>query len=134
MKKYLRFFIFVTILSAVSISAGCLERQLTIKTNPSAAIVELNDEEIGVSPVTVNFNWYGDYSVRISKEGYETLKTHRQLKAPWYDHFPFDFFANILSAKNAVDKYEWNFELEPKKEVNREQLIKDAIDLKKELK
>jgi len=122
----------LTILFILSLS-GCLERQLTINTDPSAALVELNDEEIGISPVTVNFNWYGDYNVRISKDGYETLKTHRLLKAPWYDHFPFDFFAQILSSKTQVDKYEWQFTLEPKKEVNPDQLIKDALKLKEQL-
>ncbi len=116
----------------VLVFSGCLERQLTIKTNPSSAVVELNDEEIGVSPVTVNFNWYGDYNVRISKDGYETLKTHRLLKAPWYDHFPFDFFVQILPSKK-VDKYEWDFTLEPIKEGNKDQLIQDALKLKDQL-
>ena len=60
---------------------GCVERRLTINTKPQGALVTLNDEEIGESPVTVNFNWYGDYCVRISKEGYETLNTHQDLKA-----------------------------------------------------
>ncbi len=82
---------------------GCVERRLTINTKPQGAVVALNDEEIGESPVTVNFNWYGDYCVRISKEGYETLNTHRDLKGPWYDHFPFDFFAQIVNPKRIVD-------------------------------
>ncbi len=119
-------------LFSILVFSGCLERQLTIKTNPSSAVVELNDEEIGVSPVTVNFNWYGEYNVRISKDGYETLKTHRLLKAPWYDHFPFDFFVQILPSKK-VDKYEWDFTLEPLKEVNKDQLIQDALKLKDQL-
>ena len=133
MKWNLRFLLCIAAVFAVLIVGGCLERQLTIKTNPTAALVELNDEEIGVSPVTVNFNWYGDYNVRISKEGCETLKTHRLLKAPWYDSFPFDFFAQILSSKK-VDKYEWEFQLQPKREVNRDQLIEDALKLKEQLK
>ena len=87
MKRQIRFCLYTTAVCHCLIVSGCLERQLTIKTNPAAALVELNDEEIGVSPVTVNFNWYGDYNVRISKEGYETLKTHRRLKGPWYDQF-----------------------------------------------
>ena len=113
---------------------GCVERQLTIDTNPQGALVELNDELIGTSPVTVNFNWYGDYNVRISREGYETLDTHRMLKGPWYDAFPFDFFAQVLNPKKIVDKYEWTFDLETKKEVNREQLLQDAEKLKEQMK
>jgi hypothetical protein len=106
---------------------------LTINTQPQGAIVALNDEEIGASPVTVSFNWYGDYNVRISKEGYETLKTHRKLKRPWYDRFPFDFFAQILNPKRIVDEYEWTFSLAPQKQPAREELIQNAQKLKKQL-
>ena len=120
-------------LIAAIILGGCVERNLTINTNPQGALVVLNDEEIGASPVTVSFEWYGDYDVRISKEGFETLKTHRNLKAPWYDNFPFDFFA-WLNPERIVDEYEWTFELAPKKEISREELIQDAEELKKQLK
>ncbi len=119
-------------LIAAIILGGCVERKLTINTQPQGALVVLNDEEIGASPVTVSFEWYGDYDVRISKEGYETLKTHRNLKAPWYDNFPFDLFA-WLNPERVVDEYEWTFELAPKKEISREELIQNAEELKKQL-
>jgi len=117
---------------AIVIFAGCVERQLTINTQPQGALVVLNDEEIGASPVTVPFNWYGDYDVRISKEGFQTLKTHRKLKAPWHDHFPFDFFA-MLNPKRTVDSYEWTFDLAPKQEPSRETILQKAEELKKQL-
>jgi hypothetical protein len=113
--------------------SGCVERRLTINTKPEGALVVLNDEEIGTSPVTVSFNWYGDYWVRISKPGFETLDTHRKLKGPWYDHFPFDFFAQIVNPKRIVDSYEWTFELSPKQEISREELIQKAQEIKKQL-
>ena len=113
--------------------AGCVERELTINTKPQGGLVTLNDEEIGVAPVTVNFNWYGDYCVRISKEDCETLNTHRMLKGPWYDHFPFDFFAEIVNPSRIVDSYEWTFELSPKKQISRDELIQDADELKEQL-
>jgi len=112
---------------------GCVERKLTINTEPQGALVVLNDEEIGESPVTVSFEWYGDYDVRISKEGFETLKTHRELKGPWYDMFPFDFFAQLIVPNRIVDSYEWTFELSPQKQPTREELIQDAEELKKQL-
>jgi hypothetical protein len=113
--------------------AGCVERKLTVNTIPEGALVTLNDEEIGRAPVTTSFNWYGDYNVRISMPGYETLKTHRELKAPWYDSFPWDFIMNFLNPKRIVDEYEWTFKLEPKKEVGREQLIESATELRDRL-
>jgi len=117
------------------LNCGRVSRRLcgTPIDNQYAAAVALNDEEIGASPVTVSFNWYGDYNVRISKEGYETLKTHRKLKRPWYDRFPFDFFAQILNPKRIVDEYEWTFELTEKKLPAREELIRNAQKLKKQL-
>jgi hypothetical protein len=118
---------------AIVIFAGCVERRLTINTQPQGALVVLNDEEIGTSPVTVPFNWYGDYDVRISKEGFATLKTHRELKAPWYDALPFDFFA-MLNPKRTVDSYEWTFDLAPLQQPTREELIGAAEQLKKQLK
>jgi len=120
-------------LSVSLLLAGCVERKLTINTEPQGALVMLNDEEIGTSPVTVSFEWYGDYWVRISKQGYETLNTHRKLKGPWYDKFPFDFFAQIISPDRIIDSYEWTFKLEPKKQIDREELIKKAEELKKQL-
>jgi hypothetical protein len=133
MAKRNSFFVITVCLIASSLLAGCVERKLTINTEPQGALVLLNDEEIGTSPVTVSFEWYGDYWVRISKEGYETLNTHRPLKGPWYDSFPFDFFAQIVNPKRIVDSYEWTFELEPKKQISREELIKNAEKLKKQL-
>jgi hypothetical protein len=111
-------------------AAGCVERKLTINTNPDGAQVFLNDEEKGVSPVTASFNWYGDYNITIRKQGCETLQTHRKLQAPWYDLFPFDFLTQIIYPGRIVDSYEWSFELAPQKEVGRQELIKAAEQIK----
>ena len=115
------------------LSCGCVERELKINTKPEGALVILNDEEIGVSPVTVSFEWYGDYWVRIRKQGFETIDTHKELKGPWYDHFPFDFFAQIVNPNRIVDSYEWTFQLEPRKQISREELIQAAEKLEKDL-
>ena len=109
--------------------AGCVERKLTINTNPAGAQVWLNDEQIGVSPVTVSFNWYGDYNVTIRKPGFDTLAARRKLESPLHDHFPFDFFAQVVYPGQIVDSYEWSFDLVPAKEINRQELIDQAVQL-----
>ncbi|UCD50755.1 MAG: PEGA domain-containing protein [Phycisphaerales bacterium] len=113
--------------------SGCVERELTINTEPQDALVTLNDEQIGQSPVTVAFNWYGDYRVRASKEGYQTLETNRELKAPWYDWFPLDFFAQVLYPGRIVDSTEWTFELAPRQAPTREELIDQAETARSQL-
>jgi hypothetical protein len=113
--------------------SGCVERQLTIVTTPPGALIYLNDEEIGESPVTAPFKWYGDYNVRISKAGFQTLNTHRLLEGPWYDSFPFDFLAQIVNPKRITDSYEWSFELAPKQPMDRDALVAQALSLSQEM-
>ena len=124
---------FAAILFAAVLLSGCVERTITINTDPQGAKVLLNDEPIGTSPVTVSFNWYGDYGVRISKEGYETLETHRQLKAPLHDYPPFDLFAETLYPGRIVDRYEWTFELKAKQYPTRDELLDKADALRNEI-
>jgi hypothetical protein len=109
---------------------GCVERKLTIVTEPAGALVALNDEEIGTSPVTVGFEWYGDYSVRISKDGFQTLSTHQKLKRPLKDVFLFDLLADMFTTK--IDEYTWTFKLQPYQQIQKDELIKSAASLQKE--
>lgn len=125
-------FFLVVLTAFAAVVGGCVERQLTIHTVPAGGVVTLNDEEIGEAPVTVAFEWYGDYNVRVSKAGYETLATHRELQRPWHDRFPLDFFANVLWPGTIRDTYEWTFDLKPYQEPSREQLIEQAKQLKQQ--
>lgn len=116
--------------TAVFLMSGCVERKLTIVTNPSEAVVWLNDEEVGTTPVTVNFNWYGDYYVRIEKDGYAILDTHRNLERPAHDRFPLDFFAEVLTPKKITDEYIWTFELETYEPMSSEELVTAAEQMR----
>ena len=118
---------------AMAVLSGCVERTLTINTRPQGAMIVLNDQQIGASPVTVPFNWYGDYWVRVSLDGYETLNTHRKLNAPLYDHKPLDFFVQILYPGHIVNSYEWTFDLTKKEYPTRDTLIENARSLHEEL-
>ena len=120
----------VVIACGVMLLVGCVERKLTIVTEPSEAVVWLNDEEVGVTPVTVNFNWYGDYNIRIEKPGFEILNTHRLLDPPAHDRFPLDFFAEVLWPKTIKNSYTWTFDLGPYQQVPAEELIKQASHMR----
>ena len=117
---------FLLLLSGILLAVGCVERRLTIHTEPSEAVVWLNDEEIGTTPVTVGFNWYGDYKVRIEKNGYEILNTHRDLPRPASDYFPLDFFAEVLWPSTIRHETAWTFSLTPAENPSAQQLIEQA--------
>ena len=99
-------------LAAVCLSAhGCVRRSLTINTEPQGALIWLNDEEVGRSPVTIDFLWYGDYGVIARLEGHETLSTHQEITAPWYELPGFDFVTEVLYPGHIHDAREMHFTL-----------------------
>ena len=93
MKASFNTLVFVTLAGLVL--AGCVERELTITSQPPGAVVELSGEEIGRTPVTKSFTHYGDYDVVLRLNGYEALKTDANLRVPWYEVIPIDLFAEI---------------------------------------
>lgn len=118
------FFVALGVLLAV---AGCVRRTITISTEPPQALVFLNDQEIGRSTVTTDFLWYGDYDVIIRKEGYETLKTHWNVKAPWYQVIPLDFFSEVLWPGRIHDRHSRHFVLKSAELPTQEELISRAM-------
>jgi hypothetical protein len=88
--------ILVSIFACMPGIGGCVERNINIDSNPSGALVYLNEEEVGRTPLKKPFKWYGNYSVTVRKEGYETLKTTTQVKPPAFQIVPLDFFADVL--------------------------------------
>jgi hypothetical protein len=78
---------------------GCVEQTLSIDSNPPGALVYLNDQEVGRTPLTRDFKWYGDYDIQVRQEGYQTLSTHQMLAAPAWNWVPLDLIAYILPFK-----------------------------------
>jgi len=75
---------------------GCVRRSLTVQSDPPGALVYLNGVEVGRTPMTRDFTWYGTYDVVLRKEGYDTLKTEGKVIAPWWQWVPIDLFAELL--------------------------------------
>ena len=108
---------------AACFTAGCVRRTLTINTEPAGALVFLNDEEIGRTPVTTDFTWYGDYDVIIRHQGHQTLSTHLNVLPPWYQLPPIDFVAEVLWPGRIVDARSYGFTLTVAEPPDRESLI-----------
>jgi len=123
-------YIFLTLF--VFMAFGCVERLITVNTNPTGAVVYLNDEEVGTSPVTVPFTWYGEYDVVIRKDGFETVKTSRRADAPLYQWPPFDLFFECFWPFDMVDRHQWDFELTVQTPADPNELIDRARALRDE--
>jgi len=92
-------------------SSGCVERVIKISSQPSGALVWLNDREVGRTPMNVPFTFYGDYDVILRKDGFNTIKTSKITPTPWYEIPGIDFFAECLWPQKIIDEHHWSFEL-----------------------
>jgi hypothetical protein len=110
---------------------GCVERRISIETDPPGAIVWVNDREAGRTPVSVSFTHEGTYDLRIEKEGYEPLVTPATTDGPIWDTVPLDFFAEILPVR-ARNETRWMFTLAPRDD-SEEALVSRAAALRAKL-
>ena len=77
-------------------AAGCVQRRMTIRSNPPGALVYVDDYQLGTTPVSHDFVYYGTRKIRLVKDGYETLTVRQPFPTPWYEFFPLDFVTENL--------------------------------------
>jgi len=76
--------------------AGCVQRRMTVRSEPPGALVYVDDYQIGTTPVSTDFIYYGTRKIRLVKDGYETLTVRQPFPIPWYEIFPLDFVTENL--------------------------------------
>ena len=114
-------------------ACGCVLRSLTIDSEPSGAMVFLDDEPIGETPVTTTFTYYGTRKITIEKidaEGrllYERKIVYEKIKPPLYQIFPFDFFSELMIPVKLKDEHYLTYQLEPLKQLPKEETQKNVI-------
>ena len=76
--------------------AGCVERRYTIRSDPPGATVIVNGEEIGPTPASKSFVYYGDGEITLMLDGYETKTVIQPIKAPGGTIYFTEFFTENL--------------------------------------
>ena len=109
---------------------GCIQRQLTVHSDPEGAVVFLNDREMGRTPFTREFLWYGNYDVVLRMDGYQTLKTVAPVNAPIWQFVPFDAITDFLPLK---DEHTISFKLKPDAPVDPQLLVQRGFEMQQEL-
>jgi hypothetical protein len=92
---------------------GCVKRRYTIRTDPPGALVFVNGEEAGTSPVSRTFTFYGDREIILQADGYETQKIIQPLDAPWWDNGLTDFVSENLLPATLRDERTFDFRMAP---------------------
>jgi hypothetical protein len=110
---------------------GCVQRRLTIRSNPPGALVYIDNYEIGTTPVSTDYIYYGTRKIRIIKDGFETLNVKQWIPPPWYEIFPLDFVAENIVPFEIRDQRTLDFQLTPQVIVPTEQLLSRAENLRR---
>jgi hypothetical protein len=91
---------------------GCVDRIMTINSDPDGAIIYLNDQEVGRTPLTHDFKQYGNYELEVRKEGYQTIKGNQQMQEPWWQLIPLDLLTELLPF-HFEDKRQYHYSMIP---------------------
>jgi hypothetical protein len=73
----------------------------------------VNGEEIGQTPVSRSFYYYGDREITLLLDGFETRTIIQPIKAPWWDNLFTEFFTENLVPMNLRDEREFRYQLTP---------------------
>ena len=103
---------------------------MTIRTSPPGARVYVDDYEIGTTPVSTNFTYYGTRKIRLVRPGYETLTVMEPIHPPWYQIPPLDFFSENLWPGELHDRRALSYQLVPQRMVPEEELLGRAESLR----
>ncbi|MCA9082635.1 MAG: PEGA domain-containing protein [Planctomycetaceae bacterium] len=82
------------VLLLASTLTGCVHRRVTINSNPPGALVRVDGKDVGYTPASLDFTWYGTREIQLLKDGYETQTQLVDISAPWYQRFPLDFISD----------------------------------------
>ncbi len=85
--------------------SGCLvgslascgsQHVLRVTSQPSGALVRLDEDVIGTTPLEYEFQHFGHRRISLYRVGYRSYSEPIHLKAPWHARFPMDVFAEVL--------------------------------------
>ncbi len=121
------------LLMVLALSAtGCVRRRLNVRTNPPGALVYVDNQQIGTTPCSVDFTYYGTREIRLVKPGYETLTVNQPIPTPWYEYIPLDFVSENLVPNKIRDNRTVTYDLAPQAIMPPQQLVDRANQLRQD--
>ncbi|HZT78899.1 MAG TPA: PEGA domain-containing protein [Gemmataceae bacterium] len=112
------------VLLAAGLAGGCVERKYTVYTDPPNVLVLVNNTPLGPSPADGSFVYYGKYTFTLMAPGYETLHVTEDIRAPWYEWWPLDFFFETLWPFEIEDVRTFHYQMMPTAIPNTEELLR----------
>ncbi len=103
---------------------------MTVRSNPSGALVYVDEQKIGVTPVSTPFTYYGTRKIQLFKDGFEPQIVKQRFLPPWYELPILEFVSENLWPAEIRDERMVEVQLAPLQIVPNEQLIGRADALR----
>jgi hypothetical protein len=118
------------VLLAVLFTGGCVTRRITVRSNPPGALVYIDKYEIGRTPCSVEYIYYGTREIKLIKDGFETLTVLQWIPPPFYEIPGIDFVSETVVPFEIRDERTFNYQLVPTCIVPTNQLLGRAENLR----
>lgn len=76
-------------------------------------MVLVDGREIGYSPASVDFTYYGTREITLIKDGYETLTTLQSYEKPWYQYPGVEFFSDNFLPATVTNRHDLTYNMRP---------------------
>jgi hypothetical protein len=103
----------VVALAAAALLGGCVERIISVRSEPPGATVYVDGEEAGLTPCDVKYVWYGTREIALEMKGRRTVRERVPLDPPWWQVFPLDFLTDVVIPFTITDRLELAYTLAP---------------------
>jgi hypothetical protein len=110
--------------------SGCIEQRYVIESDPPGALVLVNGQPLGITPVDGYFTYYGTYDFTLVKDGYETKAVRQKLAAPWYELPGVDFLTENVYPVKVEDVRRFRYTLDPLVQIREGDLLQQADQLR----
>ncbi|MHC4661028.1 MAG: PEGA domain-containing protein [Planctomycetota bacterium] len=144
-KAIIRAALIILAVAVLLTASSCIKRQIIITSRPAGAEVFVNGRQAGETPTAIDFEFYGIREIMVRKPlcgshnyYYMTERKIVDVRAPWFEYFPIDIFADVLLPFTIQDRHRVHFDMQKHaptredRERNAEGILDRADKLRKE--
>jgi len=117
------------------IPISCVERELFIRSTPPGALVNIDGQDRGRTPLIMPFEYYGTRRIEIRLRDHQVEQALIEVYPPWFQVTPMDLFFDLLWPCTLEDNHTFSFDLErfkPVDEKDKSAILQRAEPLRHE--
>ncbi|HVR87319.1 MAG TPA: PEGA domain-containing protein [Planctomycetota bacterium] len=123
----------IALLLGLLSQAGCVDRFLSINSDPPGAAAYLDGEKVGTTPCEVRYVWYGTRDLILELRGYTLIRQQVTLSPPWWQIIPLDLLTDVVLPFTLRDRMavSYTMELAPVTREEVDTVLQRADELRK---